>query len=78
MRLLLNARGEVSITSTDLTPVDGSTVFNVVLASERTRSNDRFLYHKTTNRAFYDNTRMRLPGGKPDVRKFSLKMKTVI
>ncbi|MES0880482.1 aminodeoxychorismate synthase component I [Roseibium sp. SCP14] len=59
VRLLLNAQGNVSITSTDLTPVDQSTVFNLVLASERTRSDDRFLYHKTTNRAFYDDTRMR-------------------
>ncbi|WP_434053610.1 MAG: aminodeoxychorismate synthase component I [Roseibium sp.] len=59
VRLLMNADGEISITSTDLTPVDANTVFNLVLATERTRSSDRFLYHKTTNRAFYDETRAR-------------------
>ena len=59
VRLLLNADGEVSLTATDLTPVDGATVFNLVLASERTHSGNRFLYHKTTNRAFYDDTRSR-------------------
>lgn len=59
VRLLMNAVGGISITSTDLTPVDQSTVFNLVLARENTRSSDRFLYHKTTNRAFYDDTRMR-------------------
>nr|WP_319385735.1 aminodeoxychorismate synthase component I [uncultured Roseibium sp.] len=59
VRLLMNADGEVSITSTDLTPVDENTVFNLVVATERTRATDRFLYHKTTNRAFYDETRAR-------------------
>jgi para-aminobenzoate synthetase / 4-amino-4-deoxychorismate lyase len=59
VRLLLGADGDISISSTDLTPVDQTTVFNLVLASERTASTDRFLYHKTTNRAFYDDTRMR-------------------
>ncbi|MCR9058226.1 MAG: aminodeoxychorismate synthase component I [Rhodobacteraceae bacterium] len=59
VRLLLNTDGGVSITSTDLTPVDQTTVFNLVLAREKTLSTDRFLYHKTTNRAFYDDTRKR-------------------
>ena len=59
VRLLMNAEGEVSITSTDLTPVDETTVFNLVVATERTRAGDRFLFHKTTNRAFYDETRAR-------------------
>ena len=59
VRLLMNAEGRLSITSTDLTPVDQNTVFNLVLASETTKSDDRFLFHKTTNRAFYDGTRTR-------------------
>lgn len=63
VRLLMNADGEVSITSTDLTPVDENTVFNLVVATERTRAADRFLYHKTTNRAFYDDTRARYQAG---------------
>lgn len=59
VRLLLDADGTLSITSTDLTQVDQTTVFNLVLASEITRASDLFLYHKTTNRAFYDETRTR-------------------
>ncbi|GAA0779949.1 aminodeoxychorismate synthase component I [Roseibium denhamense] len=59
VRMLLGPDGDVSITATDLTPVDRSTVYNIVLASERTDPRDRFLYHKTTNRAFYDDTRIR-------------------
>lgn len=59
VRLLLSSQGNVSVTATDLSPVDGTTVFNLVMASEKTHSGDRFLYHKTTNRAFYDDTRMR-------------------
>jgi len=59
VRLLLSRGGELSITSTELPPVDRSTVFNLVLADETTRADDRFLFHKTTNRAFYDDTRAR-------------------
>ena len=35
------------------------TVWDLTLAGESTRSSDRFLYHKTTNRAFYDDARKR-------------------
>jgi para-aminobenzoate synthetase/4-amino-4-deoxychorismate lyase len=59
VRLLLNAEGGVSISSTDLVAADQGAIFNLVLASETTSSGDRFLYHKTTNRAFYDDTRLR-------------------
>lgn len=59
VRLLLARDGAISISSTDLTPVDSMAVFNVVLAGETTRSSDRWLYHKTTNRSFYDDTRTR-------------------
>jgi len=59
VRLLLNAAGDISVTATDLTPVDSTTVFNLAIASETTQSGNRFLYHKTTNRFFYDDTRTR-------------------
>lgn len=59
VRLLLNADGDISLTATDLTPVDRSAVFNLALASEKVHSGNRFLYHKTTNRTFYDDTRTR-------------------
>lgn len=59
VRLLLSAEGDLSVTATDLTPVDEKTVFNLVLASETIDPSNRFLYHKTTHRAFYDETRTR-------------------
>lgn len=59
VRLLLGRDGGISISATDLPQADSRTVFNLVLAEEATRSDDRFLYHKTTNRAFYDETRAR-------------------
>ncbi|MGX1498724.1 para-aminobenzoate synthetase/4-amino-4-deoxychorismate lyase [Labrenzia sp. MBR-25] len=59
VRLLLSADGGVSVTSTDLPPAGEETVFNLVIAQESTQSSDRFLFHKTTNRAFYDDTRQR-------------------
>ena len=60
VRLLLNDEGGVSITATELAPADRDTVFKLVLATGTTNPADRFLYHKTTNRAFYDDTRLRL------------------
>ncbi|QDG74551.1 aminodeoxychorismate synthase component I [Labrenzia sp. PHM005] len=59
VRLLLGRSGDISISATELPPVDRGTLFNLVLATETTRSDDRFLFHKTTNRAFYDETRAR-------------------
>lgn len=59
VRLLLDADGGVSITSTEMTPPARESVFRLVLARETTLSTDRFLFHKTTNRAFYDGTRTR-------------------
>ncbi|MBN9668780.1 aminodeoxychorismate synthase component I [Labrenzia aggregata] len=59
VRLLLDADGGVSISSTKMTPPVRECVFQLVLARETTLSTDRFLFHKTTNRAFYDDTRTR-------------------
>lgn len=59
VRLLLSADGGISVTSTDLPPAAQDAVFNLVIAQETTWSTDRFLFHKTTNRAFYDDTRQR-------------------
>ncbi len=59
VRLLLSADGGISVTSTDLPPAGQEAVFNLVIAQETTWSTDRFLFHKTTNRAFYDDTRQR-------------------
>ena len=59
VRLLLSANGGLSVSSTELTQVDQNTVFNLVIAEETTCSSDPFLFHKTTNREFYDTTRRR-------------------
>jgi len=59
VRLLLGADGDIAITSTDLTPAGANTVLNLAVACEKVHSADRFLYHKTTNRAFLDDTRQR-------------------
>lgn len=59
VRLLLSADAGISVTSTDLPPARQEAVFNLVIAQETTWSTDRFLFHKTTNRAFYDDTRQR-------------------
>jgi len=53
VRLLLSKRGEVSLTSMKL--IDTKSDQIVVLASEKVNSSDRSLYHKTTNRQFYDD-----------------------
>lgn len=57
VRLELSEDGEIDLTWTAFHPVSNDTVWDLVLAGEATRSSDRFLYHKTTNRAFYDDTR---------------------
>ncbi|PVB60262.1 aminodeoxychorismate synthase component I [Labrenzia sp. 011] len=56
VRLLLGAGGDLSVTATALTPPDGAAV-TLVLAGEPVSSTDRFLFHKTTNRAFLDDAR---------------------
>lgn len=59
VRLLLSEDGEVQLTSTALSPPAEGDPFLLTIAKESTRSEDCFLYHKTTNRAFYDGTRQR-------------------
>lgn len=52
VRLLLDADGTVHIDSTLLAPPSGG-IDRICIASERTDPADRFLFHKTTNRLFY-------------------------
>ncbi|WP_209011480.1 aminodeoxychorismate synthase component I [Roseibium aggregatum] len=59
VRLELTEDGDIDLTWTALQPVPNDTVWDLALAGGTTRSSDRFLYHKTTNRAFYDDTRKR-------------------
>lgn len=59
VRLEVSGEGEFELIHTPLQPAAPDTVWALVLADETTRSDDRFLFHKTTNRAFYDDTRRR-------------------
>jgi para-aminobenzoate synthetase/4-amino-4-deoxychorismate lyase len=52
VKLLMNARGEISGEAKDFQP--GDMIFKVRLAEKPVNSNDRFLFHKTTNRAAYE------------------------
>jgi para-aminobenzoate synthetase / 4-amino-4-deoxychorismate lyase len=52
VRLLLDRAGKVKVESTGVESSAPSG--KIVLASERTSSADRFLFHKTTNRQMYD------------------------
>lgn len=53
IRLLVSRRGEIRVEAHDLER-SGKQPLRVALASEPVSANDRFLYHKTTNRAVYE------------------------
>ena len=55
VRLLLDEAGDVSITAAALEPPGEATVMRYLLSERRTDPGDVFLYHKTTNRDFYDD-----------------------
>ena len=52
VKLLMNSHGEISGEAKDFQA--SKKVFKVCLAKEPVNSNDRFLFHKTTNRAVYE------------------------
>jgi len=58
LRLLLHKNGNITITPTEVKAIDEETVWNISLAKEEMQSKNLFLYHKTTNRAFYDDARI--------------------
>ncbi len=53
VRLLLDADGELHVSSETLKPDDADRKARVYFAPDRADSSDRWLYHKTTNRALY-------------------------
>lgn len=53
VRLLLDADGGVHVSDQILQPRSAASLARVCIATERTDSNDRWLYHKTTQRALY-------------------------
>lgn len=58
VRLLLGAAGDISIETADFPAAQEA--FTFALASQPTDSSSPALYHKTTNRAFYDEARAAL------------------
>ncbi|MEJ8476266.1 aminodeoxychorismate synthase component I [Roseibium algae] len=59
VRLELDETGSWTILDEAFNPVEPETVWNVALMSEAYPEPRVFLFHKTTNRAFYDETRAR-------------------
>ncbi|WP_417688144.1 aminodeoxychorismate synthase component I [Roseibium sp.] len=59
VRCVLSSQGSLSVTETDLPPSQPQSAWKVALAKETTSAKDRFLYHKTTRREFYDDARER-------------------
>lgn len=60
VRLTLARDGTLNITSQPLQPTAKGAEFRFALAETRLDPSNLFLYHKTTNRAFYDEERVRL------------------
>jgi len=56
-RLLLDERGGLSLTATPLGEAKPQAPFRFVIAEQRANSASPWLYHKTTNRKFYDAAR---------------------
>lgn len=59
LRVLLSSNGAVSITPTKLEKSVSDASWRVVWADTPMNSNNLYLYHKTTHRAFYDDARER-------------------
>lgn len=57
LRLVLDETGAIETTATALGDTGAASVWDVAVAAHTTRSDDPFLFHKTTNREFYDETR---------------------
>lgn len=60
VRLTLDEYGQVDVTSAAIDAPSSEARTRYVIAEEATDSTDRFLFHKTTRRQFYDRTRERL------------------
>ncbi|EEA95094.1 aminodeoxychorismate synthase component I [Pseudovibrio sp. JE062] len=56
VRLDLAENGELSVTAQEMPAASGDD-WRVCIAEERVHSQDRFLFHKTSRRGFYDKTR---------------------
>ncbi len=57
LRLLLHKNGNITLTPSEMKIIASETVWNISVATEIMQSKNLFLYHKTTNRDFYDAPR---------------------
>ena len=55
MRLLLDSDGTIHIEAQPIAEFSSNDLARVSVAAKRTDPNDRFLFHKTTNRKMYDS-----------------------
>ena len=55
VRLLLDSDGKTRIESETIAEISSPDIARVSIAAERTDPEDRFLFHKTTNRSLYDS-----------------------
>lgn len=58
IRLLLQKNGSVSLTPTVIAPPESDLIWQIKLVNDPLHSENVFLYHKTTNRSFYDEARV--------------------
>ena len=60
LRLTFNDEGHVDVETKPLTPLAGGDTMTFALSNKTVDTNSPFTYHKTTNRAFYDDERERV------------------
>lgn len=60
VRLLLDSRGKLTVTSTAIAAPDSTQTLNYVISEHRVDSRDPFFRHKTTRRQLYDSDHARL------------------
>ncbi len=61
VRCLISEDGSVDVQSTPFTPAPSGHVPRITFAKNPVDASDRFLYHKTTNRAVYESARADFP-----------------
>jgi len=62
VRLVLDQDGQAKAEAVELSPLNDHGMLNFTLSDQRIERDNPFVYHKTTNRAFYDDERIRQQG----------------
>ncbi len=55
VRLTISQEGRINLTTREFSPPKQNTIFKFIISEKRMNKENIFLYHKTTNRAFYDD-----------------------